>query len=200
MPRRAVWVVALVIIGAMAGAPAQAGPALSFSDAEGDASSVLVTEARTPVPSEPSLDILHASLSFDGVALTYQATMKSLAAPPDLSTGAHYRLGFMHDRRPWWFEVSRHSVVGISNSTEPRGLPCRGCTATVDAGAGTVTVVAPIESINAGFHQYNTRLKPIEPGSELSELRVRSQRLIGLVTLAADEASAGDAVFTLPSD
>lgn len=200
MRRGALLSVAVVVIStaSLIGPSAHAGPALTFTDPEGDANGVLVTGHGLPLPSEPSLDILTVSLSSDGTALKYQATFKSLAAPPDLSTGTYYRFGFMYQDDIWRFEVSSDGVFDFNNAGDAtNGVPCAGCTGKIDAKAGTVTVVAPIKAINAGLKQFRADIAPMGPGAELSELQVLGQRLVVQLTLTADEALGGERVFTL---
>lgn len=207
LPRISRIVVALLATGLIAGggAPANAG-ALQWDDPADDATDFYVLTG-TPLPSEPSLDIVKTTIASDDKALTWTLHLNKLAEAPGISPGYFFRFNFDYEGQGFAFRSGKDpagEVLSFRVATDLVGfdLPCDGCEVKYDLDKSQVVLTVPIASFIAGVAAADTDcpacrdvvpldpLPPLAKGSELTGIDVNAQYYYVRLTLNADSSVA----------
>jgi hypothetical protein len=166
-----------------------------ITDVADDATGLVL--ASTPRPSDDSLDILQARVTFDGTKLTFRTSVKQAAdAAPAGSTAAYYDIGFFYGDNAYYVEVVQDALGTLSGSVGS-GSDTRG-TKLAD------TAVAPTIDGNdvvlvLGLDEFNGAAKPATPlaaGQALKSFSAITWREEGGPAGGVDSAG-GTCPFTL---
>lgn len=157
----------------MTGAPAQAGT-LTWTDPTGDAA-----PEGLPVPplSEPAYDITRSTLSSDGTTLTWKAEVPGLTAdPPPKATGMHFTFSFTFGDNSYRWVVAKDRVGSggttfyIAGDAGSDAADCPKCVGKIDVEGKSVTITAPIASMDRGIEG------KFGPGSVLETIAAEAGR------------------------
>lgn len=178
-------------------APAESAPACTPSsfqvvDPEGDATQVVLVD--TPLPTQPSLDVQKAFLTYDDVAqtLTFTIGVTDLAAgPPAGSVGEFFRFYVTRSGDPEVFVTANRNSTGERFSLRQQGGVTAPLTGTFDVASDEVRVTMPLAA-------YGTVLagRTIAVGDTIGVGQVLGQRDGNGATLTADTA-AGSCPFVV---
>lgn len=205
----------MMVLGLTAGilavgaTPARSGSA-EWTDPEGDATGFLVE--TSPLPSEPTLDVVKTSLSSDDKAMKVDIHVKKMASAPSASPGYFFRFNFTYAGEKFAVRVGKdpaQNVFQLRVVADQIGfdLPCKECAAKYDLEGNKVAITMPIASLTEGIKAADTNclecrsgdpLPPFKKGAELSALDVTAQRYYVRVTPTADIAKApAELTFTV---
>lgn len=179
----------------LAATPAQAA-SLSWTDPTGDAVGLGVVDGPS---NDPNFDITKVRVERVGNKLVWTAEVPQLApGRPTLSTGYNFRFYFTHSATQYKFDVGENALGEQSMSLTNTGTPavtleCKDCKGKINREKKSVSLEAPMASLDAAFKKAGA---PAATGAEWSKLYVWSQRRVGAPTtgtglvLVADEADA----------
>ena len=207
--------VALVaaLIAGSAGAPASAG-SFEWTDPADDAKD-FGNAKNTPLPSDPSLDILKTTMTSDDKNLIWELDINELAEAPSIAPGYFFRFNFDYSGQGFVFRTAKdpqQDEIQFRAQTDLVGfnLPCDGCEIKYDVDASKVVLTVPIESMIAGIAAADTDcpgcrdvpqpdpLPALAKGAELMGLEVIAQYYYVRTTQTADIATAPEgSVFVL---
>ena len=161
----------------------------AFTDAEGDATRVLVAE--TPLPSDPSLDVVRSHLSNDPVTFATTFTIGLADLTPPTAYGQYFDYNFTTSSGGYYLGATRSPVEGTSFSLgrfNENGLRQNLGTLTgaFDDAADEVRIVLPAAALTPALTE----------GSLISGLGITARRELVLVVPDVDSASGGCA-FTV---
>src|SRR5687768_2708034 len=175
--------------------PAQAA-SFSWNDPEGDA--VVAVE-----PSEPTLDLVKATVSSDGSKIEWVAQLKTTAADqPPMSAGYFFVFEFTFGDATYDLrvreDVSAKTVTLRPAKTGAQDLPCKGCEYVLDRKAHRVTVKTPLASLAESIKVHDPEAPKFGAGSTIEAPLVNSYRsYIGISLLADDAPSPEGTSFKL---
>ncbi len=195
LPLRALLVPLAVCAVAVSGtAGAAAKPSCNLiTDAPDDAKGLLITDPAPMPTSAKNLDVLSADIASDAKNITAVVRVTALDATDTESPGGRtYYTYFTAAGVDFYMTASRSAVgadtfsVGFVDTTGRSKLA--GATGVFDLAKKEVRVSAPLAAFAAQAK--------LTPGTSLTGLNVLSQRIVGALTLSADEA-ASDAAYTV---
>lgn len=180
--------------GALAGAVlalalpsvAAAAPTVVVSDVAGDATGVIVESS--PLPSEPSLDILTGDVELVGETLVLGMNVTDLTElPPTGSVGRNIRMSFVGGGAALQaraFQTPAGESAGISYEDPGTGLyrsvPCTGCTVEFDEQGDRIEVALPMATVNAAAQAAGGRA--FQSGDFITGFQDIAQRFVGSPT------------------
>jgi pseudomonalisin len=169
------------------------------TDPSGDATQVVAADSGQPTASQADLDIRTAGVTWDSTAqaLVAKVGVTDLGAAPGNSE--NIRFDFTYEATQYEIQAQRDSTGAVSAVWTKPGLSASSLgdlDATFDNATSTVTVVLPA----AAYHAAQATKPTLGPGSAISGLSVLSQRLVGVITATADDASlSSDCAYTVSS-
>lgn len=167
-----------------------------ISDASGDATGVFIVEG-TPLPSEPSLDILSANVRWNDTtkALTFTIKVKDLTdLPPNGAVGHYFRYYFTYNNTAYQL-IARRDPTGEVRSLlkgDNTSLGTTGLAGSFNAATDEITIVLPASR----FATAQPAAPPLAIGQQLGGFQVLAQRYLGAPTLTAD-TGRGSCSYTI---
>lgn len=163
----------------MSGTPAQAGT-LTWTDPAGDAAPENLAPEGGGVPapvSEPAFDIVKSTISTNGGTLIWTAEVPGITAdPPPKATGMHFTFEFTFGESNYRWVVAKDRLAAGGTTFYKEGTTgsdpadCGKCVGKIDVEAKTVTITAPIASMDRGVDG------KFGPGSTLEAVSVGAGR------------------------
>lgn len=185
-------VLAGLVLGAL---PAHAA-SLAWTDPAGDAS--LLVE-----PSEPSLDLIKASVATDASKLRWNATLKQAAlGNPPASAGYFFVFEFGYHAIKYDLRV-REDVLGSTIAlraveTGAMDLPCKDCKYKFDRKTSVVSIEVPIASLAESIKGHDSAAPPFRKGAKVDSLLVGAYRsFVGVFERFDDAPAPEGAEFTI---
>ena len=165
----------------------QCGPTTpQVQDAEGDATGLLLVEG-TPLPSDPSLDILSANVRWNPTteAVTFTIKVKDLTdLPPNGGIGHHFRYYFSYNNVAYQL-YARRDPTGQTRAlllADNTSLGVTGLGGSFDAVKDEITIILPA----ARFAAAVPSAPKMTLGSQLGGFQVLAQRFVGAATITGD--------------
>ena len=187
------------VLGTSSAAPASECTAdgAVVTDIAGDADAVLGN--KTPLPSEPGLDIREGRVAWDGTNATFTIKVTNLTdTPPQAATGEHFDYNFSYGGGGYYLTArwprtgSPSFVLGRFDSTTGARTTLATLTGTFDTSTDTITTVLPGDAISKAV----TGAPVMTNGDALTGFSIVGRRISGAVVPDADTAN-GTCPYTL---
>ncbi|MDT7547529.1 MAG: hypothetical protein QOE99_3639 [Actinomycetota bacterium] len=182
--------------GTTGGAVVPACPTPAITDAEGDATQVIVADTGQSTVNQKDLDIRDGNLAWSDATgeLVALVHVSDLAAAPGSSE--YLRFDFKLNNITYEITAKRDNTGATSFSWSQPGLGATSLgslVGTFDDAKSAITVALPA----AAYAAAQPTQPPLGLGSVISTMSVLTQRVAGVVTATADSATSGACVYTV---